>query len=496
MEKFYRSTRDKKHTISAKKAIVEGIAKDGGLYVYDELEQHILPLEEMMNMDYYQMAEVVLQTLLPDFTSDEVHQCVEDAYRGKFESEAITPLVNSNNDYFLELFHGPTSAFKDVGLRMLPQLMKTALKNEDTKKVMILTATSGDTGKAALEGFKDVDQIGITVFYPENGVSEIQRLQMVTQKGKNTCVCAMHGNFDDAQSGVKEIFNDHTFTDAFKDQQIRFSSANSINIGRLIPQIVYYFDAYKQLVKSKKIAFGDEVNFCVPTGNFGNILAGYYGKLMGLPVHKFIVASNANNVLYDFIQEGVYDRRRPFHKTLSPSMDILVSSNLERLLYYMSGKDDVYIKNLMKQLQEDGHYQISKELLANIQTLFYAGYAEDDVCSEAMREKFQQDGYVMDPHTAVGYAVMKEYQKQDSEHICVLLSTASPYKFTKNVYASLFAPCDEDEFSVMKKLSEATNTKAPKALAELQTLPICHQHVIQKEEMRTFISEKTKELLS
>lgn len=497
METMYRSTRDKKNTCTAKEAIVQGIAQDGGLYVYDELDSITLPLEAMMEMDYFQMAEVVLQALLPDFTKEEVKGCVDRAYRHKFDTEEITPVKKSGKDYYLELFHGPTSAFKDVGLSMLPQLMSTALKEKQDKRVMILTATSGDTGKAALEGFKDVDRVGITVFYPYQGVSKIQQLQMSTQRGNNVSICAMKGNFDDAQTGVKTIFNDTAFHEEFVKDNIIFSSANSINIGRLIPQIVYYFYAYKKLVENKEIDFGEEVNFCVPTGNFGNILAGYYGKLMGLPVHKFIVASNANNVLYDFIHEGVYDRRRPFHKTFSPSMDILVSSNLERLLYYMSGKDDAYIKGLMTQLHEDGHYQISTELLTKIQEMFTAGYASDEACAEVIKEKFAQDHYLMDPHTAVGYTIMKEYQKEDSDHVCVLLSTASPYKFSGNVYASITNEdvSAMDEFEIMRKLEAVSDTIAPAPLKELENLPVLHEDVIEKDDMKCFIAKKTKEKL-
>lgn len=497
MENMYRSTRDKKNTCKAKEAIVQGIASDGGLYVYDEIDRIELPLEKMMEMDYFQMAEVVLQALLPDFTKEEVKGCVDRAYRNKFDTEEITPLYKSGEDQYLELFHGPTSAFKDVGLSMLPQLMSTALKEKQDKKVMILTATSGDTGKAALEGFKDVERVGITVFYPYQGVSKIQQLQMSTQRGNNVSICAMKGNFDDAQTGVKNIFNDTSFQEEFAKDDVIFSSANSINIGRLIPQIVYYFYAYKKLVERKEIKLGEEVNFCVPTGNFGNILAGYYGKLMGLPVHKFIVASNANNVLYDFFNKGVYDRRRPFHKTFSPSMDILVSSNLERLLYYMSGKDADYIKDIMSQLKEDGQYQVSKDLLAKMQTMFYAGYASDEACAKVIKEKFTKDQYLMDPHTAVGYTVMKNYQKEDHEHICVLLSTASPYKFSGNVYASITNEDVNtmDEFTIMKKLEGISATTAPAPLKELEALPVLHQDVIEKEDMKTFIRKKTKEKL-
>lgn len=493
MDNLYRSTRDKANVSSAKDAIIQGIAKDGGLFVYDDIAGTRLDVKAMMEMDYYGMAEVVLQALLPDFSKEEVKTCVHQAYKGKFATEEITPVFKSDEDYFLELFHGPTSAFKDVGLSMLPQLMSTSLKNREDQKVMILTATSGDTGKAALEGFCDVERVGITVFYPDKKVSEIQRLQMVTQRGDNTAVCAMKGNFDDAQTGVKTIFNDHAFMAEFAKDNIIFSSANSINIGRLIPQVVYYFYAYKKMVEEKAITFGEELNFCVPTGNFGNVLAGYYAKLLGLPVHKFIVASNANNVLYDFITEGVYDRKRPFHKTLSPSMDILVSSNLERLLYYISGKDDVYIKSLMDALNTEGHYQVTPAILKEIQSLFYAGFASDEDTQKVIADKYNKDHYVMDPHTGVAYHVMKEYQKQDATHKCVLLSTASPYKFAKDVYQAIFEPSTQDEFEVMEALEKQSGVRAPAALKELKQLPERHDSVIEIADMKDYVRNITKE---
>lgn len=498
MKKIYTSTRNKNITSTAKDAILEGIASDGGLYVYDDIKKITLPLANMMKMNYEQIAKLVLGALLPDFSEAEVEKCIHDAYAGKFHDDRITPLVKAGDDYILELFHGPTSAFKDVGLRMLPQLMSTVLSGKEKQDVMILTATSGDTGKAALEGFKDVEHIGITVFYPNNGVSEVQRLQMVTQEGNNTRVCAMSGNFDDAQTGVKNIFNDADFKAEFAQDGLVFSSANSINIGRLIPQVVYYFDAYRQLVQAQAIKCGEEVNFCVPTGNFGNVLAGYYAKMMGLPVHKFIVASNANNVLYDFINEGVYDRKRPFHKTLSPSMDILVSSNLERLLYYMADFDDAYIKTLMDALQRSGSYQVSDEILAQIQANFYAGYSDDAQTANVIKEKFEACGYVLDPHTAVGYQVMKEYQKQDSEHKTILLSTASPYKFTKAVYTAMFdkAGSDtdefEDEFAYMKALHEKSGVAIPEGLATLANKEIIHRDVIDKDTMKEYIRDVVK----
>lgn len=492
MENKYNSTRNKDIRILPKQAILEGLAADGGLYVYDDLDQIKLPLKEMILMSYAQMAETVLSQLLFDFSEDEVKTCVKQAYEGFFDTEEITPLVHTGNDHILELFHGPTSAFKDVGLRMLPQLMSTSLKGMNDQKVMILTATSGDTGKAALAGFQDVERVGITVFYPDHGVSEIQRLQMVTQEGDNTAVVAMKGNFDDAQSGVKEVFNDIEYQKKFQTQGIVFSSANSINIGRLAPQVVYYFYAYKKLVENKSIAFGDEVDFCVPTGNFGNVLAGYYAKLMGLPVHKLIVASNANNVLYDFLTTGVYDRNRPFHKTLSPSMDILISSNLERLLYYMSGKDANYVKELMEALRTTGKYQVSEAILKEIQAVFQTGYASDEACAAAMKEKYEADGYVLDPHTACGYHVMKQHTS--SEHACVLLSTASPYKFSRNVYEALFGPSDQEEFELMEALSQKTNTNVPNNLSSLKEKEIRHKDVIEPSQMFEIIEQKTKEL--
>lgn len=493
MENKYNSTRNKDIQVLPKQAILEGLAKDGGLYVYDDIDKIQLPLKEMMHMSYAQMAETVLFSLLYDFSEEEVATCVAQAYKGFFDTEEITPLVNTGSDHILELFHGPTSAFKDVGLRMLPQLMATSLKQTQDQNIMILTATSGDTGKAALAGFQDVERIGITVFYPEQGVSEIQRLQMVTQEGDNTAVVAMKGNFDDAQSGVKEVFNDHSFQEEFASQGVVFSSANSINIGRLAPQVVYYFYAYKKLVDTNVIAFGDEVNFCVPTGNYGNVLAGYYAKLMGLPVHKFIVASNANNVLYDFLTTGVYDRNRPFHKTLSPSMDILISSNLERLLYYMSGKDCAYIAELMESLKTEGKYVVKEEVMKQIQSLFVGGYASDEDCALAMKEKYEQDGYVLDPHTACGYHVMKQVEQTDS-HVSVLLATASPYKFSKQVYEALFTKTNEEEFAIMNALQEATNTRAPYNLSSLKEKKIRHDDVIEISQMKDIIAKKTKEM--
>lgn len=493
MEKKYNSTRNRMLQAQPKEAIIEGLASDGGLYVFDDIDKIKLPVKDMMQMDYQQMAKLVLSALLFDFSEDEVAQCVKNAYEGQFDNEEITPVVFSGDDAICELFHGPTSAFKDVGLRMLPQLMSVSLKQKQNAKVMILTATSGDTGKAALAGFQDVDNVGITVFYPDNGVSEIQRLQMITQEGNNTAVVAIKGNFDDAQSGVKRIFHDACFQQQFQQHQTIFSSANSINIGRLIPQIVYYFYSYKRLVEAKRIQFGDQVDFCVPTGNFGNVLAGYYAKMMGLPVHRFIVAANANNVLYDFLTTGIYNRNRPFHKTISPSMDILISSNLERLLYYASDKDAAYVNSLMEELNSYGKYQVKTSVLSKIQSMFSVGFASDEECAAAIKDKYQRDGYVLDPHSACGYAVMKRVA--DQQHVCVLMATASPYKFCTGVYEALFDKADPDEFVVMEQLEQKTNTAAPANLKGLKEKKIRHHDVIEIGDMKACVEKKTKELL-
>lgn len=493
-KKIYSSTRDDHLRKTPKEAILAGIAEDGGLYVYDGLNNLKLPLETMMKQDYATMAKTVLSLLLPDFSEEEVNDCVAGAYYNKFDTAAITPLNLVKDTPILELFHGPTCAFKDVGLRMLPQLMVKAIQSNKQNDVMILTATSGDTGKAALEGFKDVPHTAITVFYPNDGVSHMQQLQMATTTGENTKVCAIKGNFDDAQSNVKRIFQDASLQARLRDQQVCLSSANSINIGRLIPQIVYYIFAYKEMVEQKQITFGEEINFCVPTGNYGNVLAGYYAKCMGLPVKKFIVASNANNVLYDFLTDGVYDKKRPFYKTISPSMDILISSNLERLLYYKSGKDASYIKNLMKQLEEEGRYQVSEELLTSIKEDFYGGYCSDEDCNAAIRSFYESHQYVLDPHTAVGYKVMLDYQKKDSTP-CVLLSTASPYKFPEAVLKAIFNEEVRDPFEAIEKLSKQTHTTIPNPLLQLKGASILHRDVIEKDEMSSYVEKTVKEIM-
>lgn len=494
MDKIYTSTRDKHQSLSGKEAILKGIAEDGGLFVYDGLDALELPLPDMMKMTYEEMAELVLGMLLPDYSQEEIRDCVYKAYHNKFRKKHITPVRTIGDIHILELFHGPTCAFKDLGLCMLPQLMSVSLKTQKKKDVMILTATSGDTGKAALEGFLDVDRIGITVFYPQNGVSQIQYLQMVTTLGKNTCVCAIDGNFDDAQSSVKKIFQNTEFNKRLQSKNIVLSSANSINIGRLVPQIVYYVYAYKEMVNKGEIVCGEKINFCVPTGNYGNVLAGYYAKMLGLPIHTLIVASNENNVVYDFLQTGVYNRNRPFHKTISPSMDILISSNLERLLYYASGKDTTYVKHLMKQLEDTGTYQIKKDILQSIQSTFYGGYCDDAACEKAIHEVYEKTGYVMDPHTAVAYKVMSDYEQKDTTHKTVVVSTASPYKFATAVYKAIFKKHEEDEFYCMEELQKRTKAMIPTPLKNLEHKEISHKSQIKIDEMQEFIDTTIREI--
>lgn len=496
MKDLYSSTRSKEVQVRDVDAILNSLAEDGGLYVLDDLINKVLPLKQMLTMSYQDIANTILKMLLPSMQEEAIMQCVANAYGSNFNDEHITPLKKLGGQYVLELFHGPTCAFKDIGLQLLPQLMKTILKNEQKQQVMILTATSGDTGKAALAGFQDVNQVGISVFYPDGKVSEMQKLQMVTQTGRNTAVCAIQGNFDDAQSAVKTIFNDTMLAQQLMQDGVTLSSANSINIGRLIPQIVYYVYAYLQLVKQEEIAWMEEVDFCVPTGNFGNVLAGYYAKMMGLPVHKFIIASNENNVLYDFFTEGTYNRDRPFHKTISPSMDILISSNLERLLYYASNQDADYITSLLDKLQKEGTYKINDQLKKRLDTMFYAGYASDEETSTSIKKVYKDCGYIMDPHTAVGYKVMQDYLAKNTKHTCVLLSTASPYKFAPQVYQAIY---DEDikgdEFSLMEKLSKSTNTEIPKPLQDLRKLKVLHNDVIKKEDIADYVQKKIKEVL-
>lgn len=493
MNKIYESTRNNQITSSPSNAIIKGLASDGGLFVLPQLDQILLEMNELKNMDYAMLAQTIFEIFLDDFTKDEIKNCIENAYNHKFSTDQIDPLIKLNDGYILELFNGPTSAFKDFGLQMLPQLMQTALKkNPKDNKILILTATSGDTGKAAMEGFKDVAGIEVIVFYPKDGVSKVQELQMQTQLGKNVRAVAINGNFDDAQSKLKELFNDEDFKQQLLKQKIQLSSANSINIGRLIPQIIYYFDGYFQLVRKKEIKLNEQVNFIVPTGNFGNILAGYYAKLLGLPINKLVCASNENNVLYDFIKTGVYDKNREFLKTLSPSMDILISSNLERLLYYASGKDNEKIEQLMLELTRTGKYSVNGYLFKTIQANFSAGYATNDQCANVIKEIYENEDYLLDPHSAVAYKVLLD--SNDLKHKSIVLATASPYKFVKSVYTSLFGPKDADEFELMHELEQKTKTFIPNNLKDLDQKKIIHDEVINKNEMKQYVLEKIKEI--
>ena len=474
----YISTRNKNIVKNDKVTLLQGLSEDGGLFVLENFKDKI-DLEKLLNKSYTEIALEVLK-LFFSFDEKKLKSVIEKAY-SKFSTSKVTPLVELKKSYILELFHGPTSAFKDIALTLLPHLIQLALEGTN-QEILVLTATSGDTGKAALEGFKDVAQTEIIVFYPKNGVSKVQELQMRTQEGKNTKVCAIEGNFDDAQTGVKNIFLDENLQKKLGDK--KFSSANSINIGRLTPQIVYYIVSYVELIKNNKIKMGDKINFVVPTGNFGDILAGYYAKKLGLPVNKFICASNNNNVLYDFLTTGTYDRNREFLKTISPSMDILISSNLERLLYDLSGADDKYIKSLMEDLNKNGKYQVNDEILKKIKEQFGAGYATDEETAKTIKKVWEEEKYLLDPHTAVAYKVMLE---QNLSEPTVVLSTASPYKFCASVANALLNIHDEDEFVLMQKLYEATKVEIPENLKNLKSKEILHSDIIKKEEMPEYV---------
>ena len=502
----YHSTRSRTAQLSAKEAIRRGIAPDGGLYVSDELGQSKIDLEGLANKDYFELAREVLGTLLPDYTADEIAACVDEAYGSTFTSDEVTPVVDlkgvageadqgSAPAYVMELWHGPTSAFKDVALQMPPRLMARTSANAEgaADKIMIVTATSGDTGKAALAGFADAPGCGITVFYPEGKVSRVQELQMSTQEGANVSVCAVRGNFDDAQSAVKRIFADRGLADRLAAAGVQLSSANSINVGRLVPQVVYYFAAYAQLLRAGKIQPGDAVEFCVPTGNFGDILAGYYAQRLGLPVAKLIVASDKNNVLFDFLTTGTYDRQRPFYTTTSPSMDILISSNLERMLYYLADGDCELVAGLMTQLAQ-GSYNVPAELLAKIQAVFGCGWADEDQVAAAIKDCWDRNGYLIDPHTACGYHVLGQVPAASDAKARVVLSTASPYKFPRAVAGSLGLFCPPDDFACMKVLEKATGTVAPAQLSELQQKPVLHDAVVDIDGMGGFVEQAAAKL--
>ena len=477
---LYHSTRNEAQAVDSAQAVLEGLAPDGGLYMPQALPE--FDWKSCLQGSSMEMSAKILAALLPDIP--DMDALVRKAYQGKFETEDLTPTVSVGGFSVLELFRGPTSAFKDVALSMLPQLLTAAKRIKGMEKdILILTATSGDTGKAALEGFRDVPGVRICVFYPYGGVSQVQRAQMVTQEGSNVAVCAVRGNFDDAQTGVKNIFA------ACQGKALPYalSSANSINIGRLAPQIMYYFRSYRELLDAGKIRLGDEVNYCVPTGNFGDILAGFLAKRLGLPVGKLICASNANNVLTDFIHTGIYDKRRPLLKTTSPSMDILVSSNLERLLYLLSG-DTALVSELMDRLNREGVYTVPAGLLEKIQQEFRAAYCDDSRAREIIGRVYRDWGYLCDPHTASGWAAAEEYVSQTGDsRPMVVLSTASPYKFPAAVLDAIGGDTSGSEFDQMARLAAITGVPIPKNLADLQGKPELHTGVIGKEEMLGYV---------
>jgi threonine synthase len=480
----YHSTRSKSSAVDSAQAVLSGLAPDGGLYVPAQLPE--FDAAACLNKDTKAMAVQIMSALLPDIP--DMERLVSRAYTGKFQSEELTPTVDTGTFTVLELFRGPTSAFKDVALCMLPQLL-TAAKNVKgmEEDILILTATSGDTGKAALAGFRDVEGVQICVFYPQGGVSSVQRAQMVTQEGSNVHVCAVEGNFDDAQTGVKNIFAAGVDGRLPGGSRSRLSTANSINIGRLAPQITYYFKAYSDLVRRGKITMGQQVNFSVPTGNFGDILAGYLAKQLGLPVGRLICASNANNVLTDFIRTGTYDRRRVLHKTLSPSMDILVSSNLERLLYFVS-QDTELVAGLMKQLNTQGFYTVPQEVKQAIDEQFWAGCCDDAQAQQTIAKVWQEQHYLCDTHTATGWAVAEDYvRRTGDDRPMVVLSTASPYKFPAAVLSSLETVSEPDEFRQMALLEEKTGVPIPGNLQGLQEKPERHTGVIPRDRMLEYV---------
>lgn len=489
MEILYKSTRSDSQPVTASQAILKGLADDGGLFVPMQIPALDVSLEQLATMSYQQVAYEVMKLYLTDFTREELEACITKAYDSKFDTEAIAPLTEAGDAYYLELYHGATIAFKDMALSILPHLLTTsAKKNHVHNEIVILTATSGDTGKAALAGFADVEGTKIVVFYPKNGVSPIQEKQMVTQKGKNTHVVGIHGNFDDAQTGVKNIFGDSAFAKELDAAGFQFSSANSINIGRLVPQIVYYVYSYAMLLGQERIKNGEKINVVVPTGNFGNILAAYYAKNMGVPINKLICASNDNKVLFDFFSTGKYDRNREFILTSSPSMDILISSNLERLIYRICGDDAQKNAALMNALKEKGEYEITPEMRDKL-TDFVGGYASEEECFAMIKALYDEFGYVIDTHTAVASAVYKKYRKETNDQTqTIIASTASPYKFTRSVMKAIDRKYDSmEDFALVDELSKLSNTSVPKAIEEIRTAPVLHDTICEKDEMKEVV---------
>lgn len=492
MEVLYRSTRGNGSTVTASNAILKGLSEDGGLFVPDQIPVLDVPMEQLAQMSYQEVAYEVMSRFLTDFTEEELKKCIQSAYDKKFDTDVIAPLVKADGAYYLELFHGSTIAFKDMALSILPYLLTTAAKkNGVTNDIVILTATSGDTGKAAMAGFADVPGTKIIVFYPKDGVSPIQEKQMVTQKGDNTYVVAIRGNFDDAQTGVKKIFNDTEMKAELEEAGYQFSSANSINIGRLVPQIVYYVYAYANLYKTGQIQQGEEINVVVPTGNFGNILAAFYAKNMGIPVAKLICASNENKVLYDFFSTGTYDKNREFMLTSSPSMDILISSNLERLIYRIAGEDAAKNAALMKELNTTGKYEITSEMKEKLAD-FYGNYASEKETADTICDLYEKTGYVIDTHTAVAASVYHKYKKDtnDAETKTVIASTASPFKFSRSVMDAIDPKYDSlSEFELVDELSKIGNVKIPQAIEEIRSAEVRHKTVCEVEEMPKVVKQ-------
>ncbi len=490
----YVSTRDSGLNLRASEAIVMGLSRDGGLFLPSQMpELDRDALEKLVQMNYYERAVTVMKLFLEEFSEQELAEYAAKAYHvpEKFDSEAVAPVVTlADGTHILELWHGPTSAFKDMALQMLPYLLTASLKKTgEEKTVCILVATSGDTGKAALEGFRDVPKTKILVFYPKDGVSDIQKLQMATQEGENVGVCAVVGNFDDAQSGVKRIFSDEALREELEQKGYFLSSANSINWGRVLPQLVYYVSSYCDLVKQGTIALGDEINVCVPTGNFGNILAAYYTRCMGLPIKKLICASNANNVLTDFIETGVYDKNRPFYNTTSPSMDILISSNLERLLYLLSGSDET-VRGYMQQLTETGHYKVDAQLRSAVQEIFAAGCCDDARTAQTIAQVYNETGYLMDTHTAVAYTVLEDYRQKTGDRTpAVVASTASPFKFCNSVLGALGEQKLEPGTAILDQLTARTGKAAPAPLAGLKGKRVRFTQSVEKEQMKAVVQE-------
>ncbi|MBA4698706.1 MAG: threonine synthase [Ruminococcus sp.] len=491
MNLLYKSTRNAEKTVTASQAILKGLAEDGGLFVPESIPKLDVTMEELKDMTYQETAYAVMKQFLTDFTEEELKHCIESAYDQKFDTDVIAPLVKVGDTFHLELFHGATIAFKDMALSILPHLLTTAAKkNHVTKDIVILTATSGDTGKAALAGFADVPGTKIIVFYPKDGVSKVQELQMVTQKGKNTFVVAIHGNFDNAQSGVKALFEDKALGEELDKDGYQFSSANSINIGRLVPQVVYYVYAYAKLLQNEEIQSGEQINVTVPTGNFGNILAAYYAKQMGVPIAKLICASNENKVLFDFFKTGKYDRNREFVLTSSPSMDILISSNLERLIYAIAGQDAKKNTELMEQLKTEGSYEITPEMKEKLND-FAGGYASEEETEAAIRETYRSTGYVMDTHTAVASRVCKVYRENSKDNKkALVISTASPYKFAKSVMTAIDGSYDAmDELALIDELEKISQTPVPKAIEEIRNAEILHTKECDADEMKKTVKE-------